>query len=412
MRILLVLIGSTKFERHPAFSSPAFGASTRAMLNWFTGEASGYMVKRDDVLSLFGSKSSWVEQEVQLTDWLTKQQATVPAPSDLIVYYVGHGGFHEGTKNYYLAIRASRADNPYFTSLMMESFWLTLRNAARRIRRHVIIDSCFAAAAVRALQSPLDDVVASKLRMLQNTDVGKLTPSRGTTVLCSSAEDEPSSAAGTGGRTQFTDSLLRALTSGSPEAGPRLSLAEVRELVVEVVQERYSDEAVIPQIHEGKQRGRALSLAPLFHNAAWRGRDASARVADDAPSPTPAPARSRDVHAPSPQFFAQVVERTDAIIGAPTVSGSLRAALVEARGELINVARSMDVARARVLFDSFDEYLAEAVKRGVDRDRFMLISRHLISVLTLGDNALARQAVFAIIKAVEFFDMAYDEAAD
>ena len=53
-----------------------------------------------------------------------------------------------------------------------------------------------------------------------------------------------------------------------------------------------------------------------------------------------------------------------------------------------------------------DEYLAEAVKLDFDRDRFMLISRHLISVLTLGDNALARKAVFAIIKAIEHFEMA------
>jgi hypothetical protein len=66
----------------------------------------------------------------------------------------------------------------------------------------------------------------------------------------------------------------------------------------------------------------------------------------------------------------------------------------------------MDVARARVLFDSFDEYLTEAVKLDVDRDRFMLISRHLISVLTLGDNALAREAVYAIIKAMEHLEMA------
>lgn len=408
MRVLLILIGSAKFERHPAFSSPAFGISSRAVLKWFTGEGSGRMVGQDDVLSLFGSKLPWSEQEVLLTEWLADRQATTPAPTDVIIYYVGHGGFHQGTKNYYLAIRASRANNPYFTSLIMESFWLTLRDAARRIRRHVIIDSCFAASAVRTLQSPLNDVVGAKLRMLQETDAGEGMPSRGTTVLCSSAEDETSSSDGTGGCTQFTDCLLRALKAGSPGAGQRLSMAELRELIKDVVQERYIGEAVIPQIHEGKQRGRALQLAPIFPNVAWERRKAEPQAptqlhAAAANQPTQVASPSP---APSAQFFAQLVERTDAIIATSSASDPLRVALLEVRGELIKVAKLMDVARAHVLFDSFDEYLLEAVKLGVDADRIMIISRHLISVMTLGNNALARNAVLAIIKAMEHFEMA------
>ncbi|MGC1295297.1 MAG: caspase family protein [Alloacidobacterium sp.] len=234
MRVLLVLLGAAEFPRRSDLSSPALAESHDALRDWLLEKAHGPMVGTEDCLDLFDSPHSWPDQEVQLADWLADRIATKPPPTDLIVHYVGHGGFRDETRDYYLAIRATRVENAFYSSIMVDSLWRTLRSGARQQRRFLIIDACFAAAAARALMTPLEEAVKVKVRALQDAEglqvarEAAVLPDRGTAVLCSSSAQDPANMAGAGGITQFTDGLLQVLRAGSAAIEDRLSLAQVQ----------------------------------------------------------------------------------------------------------------------------------------------------------------------------------------
>lgn len=159
MRVLLVMLGASEFPRRLDLSSPAFMKSHAALRDWLLDNAHGPMVASEDCLDLFDSPRSWPDQEAELADWLIDRTATQPGPTDLIVHYVGHGGFRDESRDYYLAIRATRAENPFYHSIMVDSLWRALRSGARQLRRFLIIDACFSAAAARALMAPLQEAV-------------------------------------------------------------------------------------------------------------------------------------------------------------------------------------------------------------------------------------------------------------
>lgn len=274
MRVLLVLLGASEFPRRPDLSSPAFASSHARIRAWLLDQAHGPVVEAADCLSLFDSPRSWPDQETELADWLDERLATRPEPTDLLIHYVGHGGFRDESRDYYLAIRATRPLNPFYSSIMVDSLWRALRTGARQLRRFLVIDACFSAAAARALMSPLEEVVKVRVKDLQEVEgaqaVQEAMPDRGTAVLCSSSAVEPSSLAGAEGLTQFTDGLLRALGAGSTAAGERLTLAELRGLIRAELRARYNTQAVLPELHAPDQRLGLPQDVPLFPNLARR----------------------------------------------------------------------------------------------------------------------------------------------
>ena len=271
MRALLILLGASEFPRWPDLSSPALAASHAILRKWMLDRNHGPMVTRSDCLDLFDSRCSWPDQETKLADWLVDRTSTSSAPTDLIVHYVGHGGFRDNSRDYYLAIHATRSENAFYSSIIVESLWRTLRDGGRSLRRYLIIDACFAAAAARALQAPLDEVVKVKLHDLQEaegTTAARETavPDRGTAVLCSSPAEDPSSLAGRGGFIQFTDGLLQVLNAGLMTANDRLSFAQVHALLGKALEARYNYNAVRPQLHAPDQRLGLPQDVPLFPN--------------------------------------------------------------------------------------------------------------------------------------------------
>jgi hypothetical protein len=287
-RVLLVLLGAAEFPRRPDLSSPIFAKSHAALRDWLLDKSHGPMVVAEDCLCLFDSALSWPDQEAELADWLMERTATEPTPTDLIVHYVGHGGFRDESRDYYLAIRATRAENAFYSSIMVDSLWRTLRSSARRLRRFLIIDACFAAAAARALMAPLEEVVKVKVRDLQEAEVAQAAreaalPDRGTAVLCSSSAQDPASMAGADGVTQFTGGLMQALGAGMVATEGPLSLAQLHALVKASLSARYGETAVTPELHAPDQRFGLPQDVPIFPNLAQR---AQARV--------PAVPRGRD----------------------------------------------------------------------------------------------------------------------
>jgi hypothetical protein len=273
MRVLLAMLGASEFPRRSDLSSPTLAKSHTALRAWLLDNAHGPLIVAEDFLNLFDSPLSWPDQEAELADWLEHRTATQPVPTDLIVHYVGHGGFRDESRDYYLAIRATRAENPFYSSIMVDSLWRTLRGGARRLRRFLIIDACFAAAAARALMAPLQEVVKVKVRDLQDAEgaqaAREVVPDSGTAVLCSSSAQDPASMAGVGGVTQFTDGLMQVLGAGSEAVNARLSLAQVHALVKASLSVRYKENAVAPELHAPDQRLGLPQDVPIFPNVQW-----------------------------------------------------------------------------------------------------------------------------------------------
>lgn len=275
MRILLTMLGASEFPGRLDLSSPVFADSHTKVRDWLLDHTHGPMIAGEDCLDLFNSPRSWPDQEAKLATWLRERTATQPVATDLIVHYVGHGGFRDESRDYYLAICATRAENPFYSSIMVDSLWRTLRSDARRLRRFLIIDACFAAATARALMAPLQEAVKVKVRDLQEAESAQaereaLRPVCGTAVLCSSSARDPSSMAGVGGITQFTDGLMQVLGTGSKTTNDRLSLAKVHTLVMASVSARYGENAVAPELHAPDQRLGSLQDVPIFPNVAQR----------------------------------------------------------------------------------------------------------------------------------------------
>ena len=139
------------------------------------------------------------------------------AGRDLLLYFIGHGGFVGRDSEFYLAIRRTRMDSPRASGMQMMSLAETLTERARHLRRIIILDCCFAAAAFSAFQAGPDQVALEKT--VDAFQVGRKAvgvPTKGTTLLCSSNHKSPSLLLPDDSSTMFTKAFLDALVQGTP----------------------------------------------------------------------------------------------------------------------------------------------------------------------------------------------------
>jgi len=146
------------------------------------------------------------------------------------------------------------------SSYPIKSLALTLREHARHLRRYLILDSCFAAAAYEAFMSPPLEVACQKT--LEEF------PRRGTALLCASGPRDPARILPTQQSTVFSDALLYVLRQGSPEEPEKLSLAQLGGLIRDQIKERNLTDAVRPEVHSPDQKEGDVATLPLFPNLA------------------------------------------------------------------------------------------------------------------------------------------------
>src|SRR5258708_3690820 len=149
-------------------------------------------------------------------------EATGHPARDLLVYFVGHGGFVGRDSDFYLAIRLTREENPRASGIPMLSLADTLTEKARQLRRIIVLDCCFAAAAFSAFQTGPAQVAIEKAVdafEVRQRRVGF--PAKGTALLCSSSQKTPSLLLPDGSSTMFTKAFLEALAEGLPSQGER-----------------------------------------------------------------------------------------------------------------------------------------------------------------------------------------------
>jgi hypothetical protein len=270
---LVILLGASEWPFSPEFqASQAFLNSAMGLRAYFFN-SSQFRLPTENLLNLFNSNQSSDDMDGEIGLFLERRmgemkQSGEPA-RDLVVYFVGHGGFAGNDSDFYLAIRRTRTDNPSASGIRVISLAYTLKEKARYLRRIVILDCCFAGAAFRAFQSG-----PSQTAILQTVDAFKVqgkgigVPERGTSLLCSSRHTAPSLISQDGTHTMFSLALLRALSTGDPRRQDSLSLRAIAGLTEDVLSTMPEKSVPRPEVHSPDQIDGDVADVPFFPNPA------------------------------------------------------------------------------------------------------------------------------------------------
>ena len=262
---LVVILGASEFPETRLAANVAFEKSARDFERYLLAP-DGFNLPDKNRLSLFDESASPLDQEKRIAGFLKQRigemaEARAPA-TDLILYYVGHGGFYNPGDEYFLALRATVDGSERISGYPIHELANTLKERAAFLRRYVILDCCFAAAAYESFQSGPLEVARQKTRAQL--------PAKGTALLCASGPREPSKAPKDQVYTMFSGVMLEVLREGDRDLPEWLSLYDVGTRTEDLIRERFSELAVRPHVLSPDQMDGELATIPLFPNMALR----------------------------------------------------------------------------------------------------------------------------------------------
>jgi hypothetical protein len=277
---LVVILGASSFPKAPSFAEGvAFYNSANRVQSYLTS-GDGLGIDRANVLQLFDDSRTPGSQLEDIAGFLCARQgsqAAVDSPENLFVYYVGHGLFTTDRK-YCLAVRCTNESNTGISTIRGHDLAEVIRDNAIQLRRFLILDCCFAASIYGDFLSAPGEAATTQL--LEDL------PERGTTLLCASSQQDVALAPRNLECTMFSDALLKALKTGSPTLGPRISLCELGVVVKHILKRDYSSSWVRPEIHSPDMRQGDIATLPLFPNPGWSpGVDSKFVGSGEAPTP-------------------------------------------------------------------------------------------------------------------------------
>jgi uncharacterized caspase-like protein len=263
---LAIILGASKWPTATSLSAPAsFKNSAQDFKNYLLSPE-GINLQAANLLDLFDEPDPAPMILERIVKFL-KDQRTIETVGSLLFYYVGHGAF-EGN-DYFLALRSTNTDLTAASSLRIRDLARAVLTNGSGMRRFLILDCCFAAAAYSAFQSPPLQVAVQRTQ-------AEL-PSEGTALLCASGARDPALAPKDEPYTMFTGALLQTLKFGTLVGPPELSFVDVGDLATAYIRDKYANEAVRPEVHTPEKRKGDVALIPMFPNAAVRS-DMSGRL--------------------------------------------------------------------------------------------------------------------------------------
>lgn len=262
---VVIILGASEWPKAPDLASGnAFKESADAIKQYFH-DPELFALPREGLLDLFDSPEapSKIDEEIGsfLDDCNKKLKEQGSAVRDVIVYYVGHGGFAGHNSDYFLAVQSTRSDNPLASGLLVQALAKTLKEKMREQRKYLVLDACFSASAYETFLSAPMQTAEKKLKEAFR---------KGTALLCSSGPRDPSRLPPGGRYTMFTGALLDVLHEGTGGGMKSLSLLQVGELAKNLIFDKYQDQAVRPQVLTPDQEQGDIAMIPLFPNPAVR----------------------------------------------------------------------------------------------------------------------------------------------
>ena len=235
----------------------------------------------ENLLNLFNSEKNFSDIDNDIGEFLERRTSELKESGhtarDLLVYFVGHGGF-TSSDDYYLAIRRTGERNPMSSAILIRSLAFTLKERARFLRRIIILDSCFAGAAYQSFQKASLAEGPSKVALKQTFDEFKVAdkgvglPGKGTSILCASShKDRARSLSLDEKHTLFSGALLHVLNTGDKHLPQEyLSLSTVARLIRDYLTTTYGGTAPIPADDSPDQSEGKVAEVPIFPNLARR----------------------------------------------------------------------------------------------------------------------------------------------
>ncbi|GHO45037.1 hypothetical protein [Ktedonospora formicarum] len=267
---LVILLGASAWPFYSEFrSSEAFANAARRLKAYFLNPRP-FGLPAENLLDLFDSDKSADELDAAIGQFLEQRLTTMKAAGnagrDLLLYFIGHGGFVGRDSDFFLAIRRTRMENRRASSMQVLSLADTLAERARYLRRMIILDCCFAAAAFRDFQAGGPDQVAQQ-KTIEAFEVRRKTrgfPSKGTTLLCSSNHTSPSRLLPDDSWPMFSKAFLDTLVEGTAIQREYLSLRDVKENAADLLHE--IRDAPLPVVHSPDQSEGDVADIPFFPN--------------------------------------------------------------------------------------------------------------------------------------------------
>ena len=269
---LVILLGASQWPEFPDFHGSQAFVHVAADFSCYLLDQEQFGLPSENFLNLFDTDLSPDKIDKEIRHFLDRRTSEMKQvgnnPRDLLFYFVGHGGFIGRNSEYYLAVRCTSSANPAVSGIRMEPLATTITNRARYLRRLVILDCCYAAAAFTAFQAE----GPAQMAIRQTVDVFKEKAKRvgkGTALLCSSGKKVPSLLTAEEDSTMFSRALLHVLsTRGNPYRPDEayLSLREVADLTEEVLDSLFEEKAPRPELHSPDQVDGDVADVPFFPN--------------------------------------------------------------------------------------------------------------------------------------------------
>ncbi len=259
---LVIMLGASEWPKYAERfdASPAFEKSASELKKYLLAEG-GFNLPQANLLDLFDDRGDALAILRGIKDFLGERQKGLEreglTASDLIFYYVGHAGFSDKGKSYFLTIRETAGDFPDKTGVQSGELAKALGKAGE-LRQYIILDCCFAASAYSAFEPK-----GSKRPDLENS---RDLPVSGNVLLCASGSPDTATTPPGLGYTMFSWALLEVLKKGAVGQLDRLSLRDLREQLWDRIRGEFGHDGVRPEVHAPKQRYGDVSEVPIFPN--------------------------------------------------------------------------------------------------------------------------------------------------
>ena len=260
-----IVLGAAIFKKTPSLDRAGFSSSAEDFVSYLLDEHL-FALPAANLLNLFGCEMAPGNQLERICDFLDAfRDESDDESNDILLYYVGHGGFVGLNKEYFLAVAATKEGFEGSTAIRGGDLSSGLRDHAGRARKYLILDCCFAAAAFTQFQDPgLSALISS-----QTLDP---LPPRGTSLLCSSGARQISLAPSGHSHTQFSGALMEILRKGERSGLPAFSLDDVGRRVKELLKSKYPEEWIRPEVHSPDMREGNVAYIPIFPNPGFDSR--------------------------------------------------------------------------------------------------------------------------------------------
>lgn len=290
---LALVFGASHWPDAPKFEdAPSFEQSANALIEYLR-DPEGFGLPWANIKIFFNSLDDAAEQLEQAKQFIERRRrqaiGTAEIPTDLLVFFVGHGDFEGEPRDFYLSIRRTHEERPLITSITARELGNLIRRSAGDLRTYLIVDCCFAAALQHGFMT--SRLGLAEMRLHEALPRGTLStepdqvmiPASGVALLASAGLNDPALAPRDQRLTAFTAALLDVLRTGSARFGQRLSLQDVHYLVDRRLAELFPG-GTRPEMRPLRQALGRVELVPFLPNAAFRGaQEEERREAEAAP---------------------------------------------------------------------------------------------------------------------------------